>query len=285
MVPSSVIMTLLVAATALVDLGIYLDITWGVPEGSSAVDPLFIAGLGQVVVLLLWVVFGRTTLAWRILAVVSFVCVWASATSWISVLSTVVGSDQLRAWRQWQLDSVLPPLFGVTTMGITLAGFRLAGMEITESTRAAEHQCDVPPRWQFTVRNLFTWITATALVLTVLRLTIPVDQLKNVILRRNWQLMEGSGVCVIVGIAAGGMAWVLLGTRWPVLRALVLAILVVAAACLDYRDWNYEGRFPMLGTMGWAMALLAVTRIAGHRMSWHAPRWVRRALRGLPPRP
>ncbi len=285
MVPSSVIMTLLVAATALVDVAIYLFVV-SRPSGQMELRFLLAgAGLGQAVVLSLWIVFGRASLAWRILALVSFACVYAGADAWIVVLCLDLGDDQLYRWQviraQFAVFSLLPIMMTLTVMA---AACHWAGMDIAAPTRAVEPQCDVPPRWQFTVRNLFAWITATALVLTFLRWTIHVDSFGR--LRGIWWIVAGA---IPFGLAAGlaivVVAWSLLGTRRLAARVVVLAAGLAIVAYYDYGAWSRDRTmFFHLQAVGWAMALLAVTRIAGYRMSWRTPRWIGRFLRTDSPR-
>ncbi len=205
---------------------------------------LYMLGPSQATLLAFWAAFGRGRLIWRVLPTVVGAVVYLRCTA-------LPGGT----WHELTIA-----FLGVT--GVLLLVARVLGFELV--------RCKDPPtaprRFQFTIRDMLSWMTALAVILSALHYT-PEGWLARYA-RESSIVTLGS--FLLVAIASIVLS---LCDRWLLARLLLLPLTIGLGTALlagpNVRPTWYLALFPGLMS-AWITGSLLVVRYAGYRLIW---RW------------
>ncbi len=213
-----------------------------------ALYSLFTLGPSQGTLLAIWVVLGGGKFLWRALstALGTILYVW-----WFSFAHD-------HSSREWLVTTL-------ATMCVSAASLLLArwtGLRL-------ERSCDSRPAsgpFQFYIRDMLLWTTATAIVLSGWR-CLPKSALDF--------LQNAVPVVAFVGLGLIGAVsmFFALGRRWIVARILLLPIAVVLTAKFlnasipgAAPSWYFALLFSLM--VFWIVGSLLVLRFVGYRLAW-----------------
>ena len=208
-----------------------------------------------------WAALGGRATPWRLVAAVMGI------TGWMWVL------ERFAFDRETQL-SILLALLLMGLLSLLLMTARFFGLELTD-IQAADVDQPPPPdgRWgQFSLRSLFSWMTAAAMMLGALH------YLPKQTIDRSFTGPPLVFVVTLFAAILGGSAlialsavWLTLATRWTAMRYLVL-VLAGAVAILPwippFGRLEPELLTMCLGQVFWTAGSLWLVRLAGYRLIW-----------------
>ena len=261
---SRLLILLLLLATALVDLVLLVAVSpVGVIFLQSPHHPLravlFSLAYGQVSVAAIWAGLGRTALPWRLAGPVGVAAFWS-----VGLAYALGGRDEGRT------DIVVfLLLYGLIILAISLVvrskGGRLANRLKTDAKPEE-------PRWQFSLGRMFAWLTATAIMLGLLRYTVDYDTLMSGRYARfPWLIVSVAGLSnAAVSFAT---LWSVMGNRKPLLRWAVLCLAIAGGlSILPLQGYPVAGlpfrTLRCLLQVVWMWVLLRVLRTAGIEFVW-----------------
>ncbi len=209
----------------------------------------------------------------------SLLACWAAlsgrATPWrmVVVVVGIVGWMWLLERFAFDSDVLVMTFLALLLMGLVsllLLTARFFGTELTDTWAA---DWDRPPepsrRWmQYSLRSLFSWMTAVAMVLAALHY-LPKRQIDA--------FLSPAALLVLVAILGGSAlialsaVWLTLATRWTAMRHLVLFLAgVVPAFALTatHEIDEAEAVTLYLGQIFWTAGSLWLVRLAGYRLIW-----------------
>jgi hypothetical protein len=257
-------------AWALVPLAVALAIgntaTFGVFHSGHAPNEIvgalcmaFMSATGSL--LAVWIAFGRRALPVRLALAVPGVA--------IVVFPFLTLPNGILA-----LASGLIAVVGLSlpSLGARAAGWRL--VQFPATTDAENWQADDNPM-QFTLRQMFSWTLAVAMVAGLMRMVIRPDEFQP---GMGARFIADAAICIACGFVALAAAWATLGRRSPVRRLLAIAALSGLASYLILRTFSADSEF-VLTIAGWAAldALLTgfglhLFRAVGFRLVRHMRR-------------
>ncbi|MHB8899240.1 MAG: hypothetical protein ACYC6Y_10885 [Thermoguttaceae bacterium] len=261
MPPTRLLVSLLILASLALDL-----VLLALLPGRNPWPDLFVAALlgvagGQVNLATAWSVLGYRHLPARLAGAVLVPVGWALA---IAVTSSTV-LLQYRTAAAWAVHF----LTHTAVLGALLLLFRLSGARLLEASFTAG--AGPVRRFQFTLRYLFAWLTATALVLSALRTTFENVHLARITL--DWTaILVLAFVNTMLGLAS---LWLIGDTRRLAARIVAASATALPAGCVvggvllvadpdRYLSlgllWFVAGAY---SAVGWL-----VLRVAGVRLLW-----------------
>jgi len=262
---SRLLILLLLLAAVLVDLvllsavGTFEYGSFDVPHSILAV--LFSLAFSQASMAAVWAGLSDAPLQWRLAGLVGVVTLWSVVLA--SDLGGNATSHQSDDWSVLLLGQSL--LILSVLLVVRSRGGRLVNCHKTNADPEER-------RWQFSLRYLFSWLTATAIALGLLRCTINYDSL----IRGGNEWIE---ICLIglINTAVG------LATLWATMslgrlapRALApcmtivgsLALLLLTQLAIDYLFWALLWLLQVL----WVWVWLRVLQMAGVGFIWREGR-------------
>jgi len=258
---------LLLLATVLVDRVAVLEAAAEPRFGAPSLFSMAILSLpmSQVCLLAAWAALGsRTPAPWRAVGLVIPLAVWSKVTASLVGASAAPAPETMAS--QWTFFLLLEALAAVGLLGIA----RAAGLRAIGAPYPAEAEAAASSRpFQFSLRYLFGWLTAAAIVLAGLGYTF---SLTHLALEARTLREMATLATVNVGVLLVAL-YATLGTRRRLLRWLValVAIALAAAAAMPPRRLvlDVPGGVILVGcTAAWIVASLAVVRAAGYRLAW-----------------
>ena len=254
------LISLLLLATLSVDLAVLVLVSvdesdW--PELLVAV--LFALAFSQVSLASIWVALGRLSAPWRLTGAFLVVAAWSVALSYnlLAYWDTIEWMAMLLI----QALVILGPMLVLRASGVSC-------VRATEESPATEGQDDHGKR-QFSLRYLFAWITATAIVLGIAQYSTRQETLPP----WNYNLWGEAGVFAAVHIVITcSSLWIAFGTRWLILRVILLAMIVLATAIgphlLNYIADDRSIAISLMFGMELLLMLVSfwVIRVAGYRV-------------------
>ncbi len=207
----------------------------------------------------------------------SLLALWAAlagrATPWRFVIAFIAGL--LWMWVMLLCDADGAVLWGcvgiiqMVVLSVLLMAARLFGAEL-----AGTLDDDVPltvevdrPWVQFSLRSVFSWTTAVAVLLSTLHY-FPTEALGEV-------LVEPFVGATIIGggvLIALGALWIALGARWPVARWFVLGLAAAVAGIGIFAALGFHEGPELVVFLGSQIALVTgsfwLIRLAGYRLVW-----------------
>ncbi len=268
MIHARVLIGLLFVATVLVDSAVWRALLWATQHGKPDVSVLMMTAsslpFSQVGLVALWTGLGRTAAPWRVLGVVLTAACW----SWL--VAVLFASDPPPFTRRF-LEFATPWTFFLLLEAAAIAAplsvARLIGFSLAS---AADLECgrrdlERPRRFQFSLRSLFAWMTATAIALGATGYTFHL---------RHFGIVEGSLLQMLmmaVGNAAMAMAglWVMLHPEWRWRRVILFGAVVLVAVALATPNlgWRFAAMLSCPQAI-WLLGSLWVVRVAGYRVVW-----------------
>lgn len=260
--PNRMLLALLVATSLAVDVVLVVLLS----DRGAWPDPLVAVALGlaggQINLATLWAVLGHRRLPWRTAAMFGTPAAWALA---FGVWSPGIVSGYRNA-ATWGLHFL--------TQMVVLASVaflvRLWGAKLLPADLG--HTRNTPRRWQFTLRYLFAWLTATAIALSLLKTTFDRANLARDFFD-DWQAVLILGfVNSMLGLTG---IWLIDDTRALSTRILAaLLTLFPAAGVVAWVFWVAATDHLLAVLLLWlAVALYSaltssVLRLAGFRLLW-----------------
>ena len=261
---SRLLIGLLVAATLLVDLVALSVVTsggWPPPKWPHAAVVVLVSLMdSQICLVAIWASLSRASVPWRL------VCIFLNLACWAG-LETLVNPEPPS-----DLTTTLCMLFLlVQTLAIVvpLSTARLAGVKLVELTDGRLPQRGPPAlrSRQFSLRYLFAWMTAVAVVLSILRLTVHGEYFYLVSGLPWWHFAVSFVATAAIALAA---LWAALGTRRPAWRFALPLLATAAAIAASYYTPRTISRSASavycLLQMLWLLGSLYVVRVAGYRL-------------------
>jgi len=256
------LIALLILASILVDVVLA---TVGL-DGDAVVVVLYPLATSQVNLVAAWVAFGTRPLPLRLVGIILAVGFW-SATGGLAFgegSGAGIASHMIR-WGTGMLvqgSVLLAALSIVRAAGVTLVE-RTASQTLEETTRGSL-------RPQFSLRHLFGWMTATAVVLGVTKYTIDRESMTGAEVWPELALWS-----VGHGAIASAALWATLGKRLLFHRIFVVCLTAGLAAWADSRWTEFHGWWHSalicLVQVLWLAGSLAVVRVAGYRLARGTP--------------
>ncbi|MBN2477388.1 MAG: hypothetical protein JXB62_22475 [Pirellulales bacterium] len=273
--PSGTLIVLLVVATVTVDAaGLSAVVTgpWAAPHWPHAALGLLIAlSLSQVGLAAIWAGLSRQPIAWRLASMVLVVALWGFS------LAVILPGDSVIPRTAWTPMLLGHALMVFVPLWISRACVATAAEMAGSADSAGTGNADSAGRgavdrsaWQFSLRHMFTWITAVAVILGMIQFGRRQGLLPPSSLIEPWDFSVILGA--VHGLVALAAVWAALGRRRPVLRA-VVSCLPLIAALVFYRLLAGDHERRMVLTMQCVLhaALLCgslwVFRMAGYRLS------------------
>jgi hypothetical protein len=266
---------LLILATVSVDLAATVMITPMRDTRPSLVLSVAFVSLpmSQIGLLSAWAALGKTPAPWRAVGLVLPLALWSylMGISW----ATAGSSPAIVITSRETLYLVTEALAIVALLGTG----RAAGLKLTTVGEAAmSDDQEARRRYQFSLGYLFSWLTATAIVLAALGYTFDLSRLAT-----PGQPFSGDYVIAAPAhaILVSASLYVVLAKGRRFLRGAVgLAALVTAAGLL----WRVNRGVRTAGLLVasqaiWLILSLSVVRVAGYRLVWR-----RRSAPPQPPR-
>jgi hypothetical protein len=251
---------LLIVATLLVDL----IACSGEPSlGHRLVNEAL--AFSQISLVTIWSAFGRKTLPWRLMLVVVVIGAWALA------ISHPLGSAD-RIQNAWMMALLMQAglIFGVLLfargLGVGLSDGTVPGGDKGPGLR--------PRLPQFSIGYLLAWITATAVVLSLLKSGLDRRVLFPGPFPNYWR--EAAAFSLANGALALAVLWTLLAGRWRpslLLLYLLAAVGIVACELVQKRGANEPSTALTMASLQllWLTGSLWVVRMAGYRIARHDP--------------
>lgn len=257
---------LLMAATVLVDLTLC---TLAPPESSVWSDwfeSMFMTlALSQIGLVAAWTGWGRTPMPWRLVGLT------LALAGWAGMGAAVIRASGTNLERASMVAGFLT-IYAVAVLVIILLA-RAWGLRSTTVAELTAKRDPVPrrPRFQFSLRNLFAWTTAVAVIVGGFRHLLGPASLRGIL----WHWTPATALFGGHAVLASVAVWTILGSRRPNERAAVLCA-TIGLVMLD--DWNipHAGVTDLLILVlvhpAWSLLSLAVVRVAGYRLVWRP--WV-----------
>ncbi len=262
---------LLLLVTVLVDCAVVFAVRqfdwggdWHVWKSNAANAVLH----GQAVLLAIWAGLGGGPLPWRLAGMVAGIALCTGLEYFDDISGIFVTLTMAR----------LAQVFHVVTI---LLAARLSGLGLPLLSEGGS--CEVShsekPKLQFSLGYLLGWTTGFAVLLAILRCigSYEEEAMSLVIWWRDDALM-----LVSIAVIALAAVWTALGTRWPVVRVLLLGLSVAAESASA--AWEHLAVYPFflsfwwrvlafssLPHAAWIVGSLWVFRIAGYRLVWRRP--------------
>ena len=257
-----VLIALLLLATVLVDcaiLGSVATMTKGMPP-DWVIDVVLALALSQVSLAGIWAGLGKKSTPWRLAAAVLLPVLWSRA------LQKVTRENAVAAWLALTLT---PALLVVAVLFIA----RRVGVRLVRGAEGARIETS-GQGLQFSLRDLFAWTTATAVVLGIAKWLTPWESL--------W-LPEGLSRIMLVSISTTAIPfsalWTALGRKR--LSARMISLLAIPAGLVllvfgrpyfcSYAPTTRDlVDFPLFFAVETFLLLgsLWVFRVAGYRLTW-----------------
>ena len=205
--------------------------------------------------LAVWVAFGGKGSPWRLVAAV----VGAIAWIWIEY------NSEFRS--DMPVEIIITSAQMVMSSALLLIA-RLLGLELADVLRI-ETAPNVPsgrPWVQFSLRSLLSWTAALAVMLGMLHY-LPSELVFH--LRDPFELSAIFSGRLLVVL---GALWIALGTRWPTVRIMVMALTVAAALATWYLVAGQAELWEFLlfyhAQAAYLVGSLWLIRLAGYRLVW-----------------
>jgi hypothetical protein len=261
MTSSRVLIALLVAATVLVDLVVVACLGDPPRLATPTLPAIVMVALvfGQVNLLAAWVGLRRPASPWP----------WTCLVGFIVLCSLLLGADDGRDTTRLTLFPLMQAGFVIGSLWIV----RLAGVTVVEGARDTASQDVAAPRKanQFTLAQLFGWMTGLAVCLGLLRCAINREDISEV-LRELWHgglfvsLYHAGNVAVVCLVL-----WGALGRRWPLARGLTLYLVFLVAITPIWISAFVHTLLPFSGVLALQALLILgslwVVRMAGYRLT------------------
>jgi len=213
----------------------------------------------QVSLVSIWAALGRTSTPWRLTGAFLIVAAWSIILSHTSVTCINFTSEWM-VMLLIQAFAILGPMLVLRASGVCYA-------RATEDSSATDREDGYHKR-QFSIRYLFSWITATAIVLGVAQYCTGQG-----ILHLDFIAWLGciafAATNVIIGCSS---LWIALGTRWPIRRMILLAMSVLAILFgpVSFSGGFDESSISLSSVLGLELLLMLaslwVIRAAGYRV-------------------
>jgi len=203
------LISLLLLATVLIDLVVWPMVReWRRPNPLLAV--LFALAFSQVSLATIWAAWGNMSAPWRATGAFLIVAGWSLA------LSHDGGTLLVMIVLLFQAFAIFLPMLILRAIGVRYTRAR-------EGSFAIEHEDGCGER-QFSLRDIFSWITATAIVLGVTQYcmgqeAINADQIV-------WMTLGRFAAIQIVIVFSS--LWIVFGTRWATARAILFVMFLLA---------------------------------------------------------
>jgi len=255
---------LLVLATVSLDLA--ATVTFTPLRDSHAPLVLYLAFVSlptsQIGLLSAWAALGKTPIPWRAVGLVLPLALWSylmgtSVGAPGSLAATIVSTRETFYLVTEALATVVP-------LGIArAAGLRLAAVDEAPASGDQAARC----RFQFSLGYLFSWLTATAIVLAALGCTFDLSRLAP-----KGMPLYFRGIVIAVAarvILVSASLYVVLARGRRLARGLVGLLALAAAAGLVWLHRDAVTMGLCLATEAlWLTGSLAVVRVAGYRLVW-----------------
>jgi hypothetical protein len=215
---------------------------------------------GQGTLLGIWAALGGKATPWRLVAAV------VGVAGCVRLMQAIDPQNQTGTWIFIAFAQMVP----VATL-LMVAHF--LGTELTVPSAFHPPQPGEPhPRWaQFSLRSLFSWTTAMALLLGSLHCLLG-ESLRWMF--RDPEFISDLAAILCSGTLIGlGAIWLALGTRWPPARHAVLLVTTLSAIgvlCLR-PGLSEEVEFVLVhcsAQVSWVIGSLLLVRLAGYRLVW-----------------
>ncbi|HUT94713.1 MAG TPA: hypothetical protein VMY37_34975 [Thermoguttaceae bacterium] len=258
------LIALWVAATVLVDV-VALSVAASADRGSPPLWPhpavlvLFALSMSQVSLAAIWTGFAGRWFQGRMMGLMLIAVMWSRYVAWIVAPSQI--DDYACLYGSLLLAQTIAILVSLTVA-------RLSGARLVRADRVdvAGDGSSGPSRFQFSLREMFSWTTVLAVVLGALRYSVD-HHLFPAYLGdwRQWAVLSlANAVPALLAV------WATLGTGRPGLRAMALALATAAAigaggTLAEVVSLRAYAVLCILQVV-WVLGSLCVFRAAGYRV-------------------
>jgi len=267
-----VLIGLLILATVLVDL-----VVWSIVLSDSGPSPppaalvevarLVLPSLAcaQVSLVAIWVALGGTSLPWRLVGLIVVVASWVGL---VAVARSAAAPEKFFE----TYGTVFLLSDAIAVLG-PVAVARFAGVRLGTTTEILSTPDPLANRgrWQFSLGYLFSWLTAVAVTLGLLKWTIDYQVVPSLLAQWDEMTVASVGSAAIALVAL----WTALGTRRPALRIGLLGVTTVTAIAFYRLLGGLHLWLPAvlicLVQVFWLLASLGVCRVAGYRIVFRSP--------------
>jgi hypothetical protein len=182
----------------------------------------------------IWIAFGRRPLPVRLALAVPGVAIvlfpvfrWPNGALALGggMIAVVVGALPLLAARAW----------GWRLM-------RFSTVADAENWRPADNPM------QFTLRQMFSWTLAVAMIAGLMRLVFRPEDLRS----GMGSLLMNGAVCIACGCVALAAIWATLGRRYPLRRLFGVVVVAGLVALLIFGMFSVNDQTAIMITVGWA---------------------------------
>ncbi len=238
---------------------------------------------GQAVLLAIWAGLARGPLPWRLSGMIGGIalceiplCLIVSIETFSTEIAmfTVLGSVRV--------VHIVAVLLVARCCGV--------GLELHSDAGSLESSSPLGPRYQYSLRYLLWWTTGLAVLLSMIQCFALYAEDSGYIHKvfvSFWRL-DSPGL-ISIGLIALAAFWAALGSRWLVLRVILLVSAVAAASLVKiwpideaslvalpscyFTKWLSRVTFHFLPFGAWVTGSLLVFRIIGYRIAWRRPMW------------
>jgi hypothetical protein len=262
------LIALLLVATVLVDsVAVSMVLAEGRPPDDISerrMIPLIALVFAQSSLVAVWAGFGERSIAWRLMGLILTAALCGGLVAWIPAF---LGVDNVHVVRLRENCIIfLTAQTGLIFCGLMVARVADARLVRPADSKSFERGADQPSRVQFSLAYAFSWMTAAAVVLGILKYAVSVEAVSWML---NWWL-ELSILSSANAALALCTLWAVLGTRWLALRVTLLCVALLAAIGGHIYEGGFGGSWvvatlPVLEAL-WMIASLYVFRVAGYRV-------------------
>ena len=223
---------------------------------------------GQAVLLAIWASFARGPLPWRLsgmLAGISLceipLCLLVSIERFSTEIAMFIVHELA------QVIHIVAILSVARCCGV--------GLELRSNEDFHETVNSAKPRYQFSLRYLLWWTTGLAVLLSMIQCIglFPEDS-GNVYWLFIWFWRNHSLGMISIALIALAAVWAALGSRWLVLRVILLGAVSQATLPDVYiAKWPDSVIFSNLPFIAWLTGSLLIFRVVGYRIVWRRPMW------------
>lgn len=250
-------------------------------DGASGTLPFYadfyyLLASAQVLLFSIWAAFSRKALSWRFCYLLGLVAILARMHLTDPTEATWEWAKYCLFKYQWEAALVVT---------LSLLFCRMAGLQLHEPQRSTgpSRSGVAVSRRQLTILSIVWWTVGVGFFLGLW--TRLVTNAQSFL----WlQLLPRElGPTLSRAALSAACLWLVLGTRYLAWRAVVFALAMIPVTCWDYQglgfgyqlnvslaNWKHvvTGSLPMAL---WVCATLSAFRIAGYRLQWQTPRFLR----------